>query len=331
MINMKKVAKKANVSISTVSRVFSNKKYYIKESTREKVLAAAKELGYFPNGFTAGIHGAATHNIALFVPSISNEMFPPIIKGAEDFLRKKGYNIILCIINDDLEIEKYYVNKLRNGIVDGFIICSMLSKSDSIRKLIKEEFPVVLVARYYNDNCNAVIIDNFQASYDAVNYLLRTGKKRIAVVLGPKELNVYGQRLEGYKEAIKNAGIEFDEKLIINETSGDNGLYQGITELLKRDSQIDAIFATNDHKAIITMKAIHDLGLKIPDDISVLGFDNIKVSTMLNPPLSTVSQPFYEMGKLAATKIYNIINGQGPKEPVVDVLNTEIIIRKTTI
>lgn len=119
--------------------------------------------------------------------------------------------------------------------------------------------------------------------------------------------------------------------MIINETSGDNGLYQGITELLKRDSQIDAIFATNDHKAIITMKAIHDLGLKIPDDISVLGFDNIKVSTMLNPPLSTVSQPFYEMGKLAATKIYNIINGQGPKEPVVDVLNTEIIIRKTTI
>lgn len=330
MANMKKIAELANVSISTVSRVLSDKEYYVKDSTRERVLAAVVELGYTTNGFAKVLNGRQTNNIALLIPSIENEMFPPIIKGAEDFLRKKGYNIILCNIKDDLELERYYVNKLRKDFVDGFIVCSTLSGSDSIRELIRDGFPIVLVSRYYDENCNAVIVNNYQAAYDATKYLISTGNKKIAIVLGRKELNIYGQRFEGYKAALKDAGIEFDEQLIILETSGDSGLYQAITELLQKDSNIDAIFATNDHKAIITMKAISDLGLKIPKDISVLGFDNIKLSTMLNPPLSTVSQPFYEMGSLAAKKIYDIINKQGSEKPVVDVLNTEIIIRKST-
>ncbi len=330
MRNMKKVAELAGVSISTVSRVLSDKKYYVKQSTREKVMLAVEDVGYHTNDNAKRLNEKSTNNIGLFIPNIENEMFPPIIKGAEDFLRKKGYNVILCNIDDDLEIEKYYVNKLRKNFVDGFIVCSMLNESDSIRELAREGFPLVLVARYYNENCSAVIVDNYQAAYDATNYLLSTGNKKIAIVLGRAELNIYKQRFEGYKAAIMKAGMDFDENLIILETSGDSGLYHAITELLKKEDNIDAIFATNDHKAIITMKAITDLGLKIPEDISVLGFDNIKISTMLNPPLSTVSQPFYEMGRLAAKKVYNIINNQGSAEPVVDVLNTEIIIRKST-
>lgn len=206
----------------------------------------------------------------------------------------------------------------------------MLNESESVRELIREEFPTVLVSRYYGEKCNAVIIDNYQAGYDATNYLLGTGKKRIAVVLGRKEVNVYEQRLEGYKSALEDAGIEYDANIIIHETSGDNGIYQGITGLLKKDSTIDAIFATNDHKAIITLKAINDLGIKVPEDISVLGFDNIKLSTMLNPPLSTVSQPFYEMGILAARKLYNLMTSEDIARPIVDVLETEIVIRKST-
>lgn len=330
MTNMKKVAELADVSISTVSRVLSHKEYYVKESTRDRVMEAVKKANYLPKSTNKTLNDEARHTIGLLVPNIENEMFPPIIKGAEGFLRKKGYNIILCNIGDDLAIEEYYINKLRKNIVDGFIICSMLSNSESIRELIRDGFPVVLVSRYYGEKCNAVIIDNYKAGYDATNYLLRTGKRKIAVVLGRKEVNVYEQRLEGYKMAIKEAKIEYDEDLIIHETSGDSGLYQSITELLKRDSTIDAIFATNDHKAIVTLKVINDLGIRVPEDISVLGFDNIKLSTMLNPSLSTVSQPFYEMGKLAARKLYNVINEEDFVEPRVDVLNTEIIIRKST-
>jgi LacI family transcriptional regulator len=328
--NIKMVAERAGVSISTVSRVLSDKQFYIKEDTKEKVLAAVSELGYSPNVLAKGLKGGRSNHIALLVPNIENEMFPPIIKGVEDFVRKKGYNVVLCNIDEDMEIEKYYINKLRQNLVDGFIVCSMLENAEHIRQLHKDGFPVVLVSRYYKDNINAVIIDNYQAAYDATNYLIRTGNKRIAIVIGRTELNIYGQRLEGYKEAIKNAKLEYDEQLVIFETSGDNGLYQAITELLRKGTKIDAIFATSDPKAIVTMKAVTDFGLKIPEDISVLGFDNIKVSTLLNPPLSTVSQPFYEMGNLAAKKIINIIDGNGPSEPVIDVLNTEIIIRKTT-
>lgn len=330
MTNIKTVAEHAGVSISTVSRVLSDKEFYIKEETREKVLAAVNELGYSPNVLAKGLKGGLSNNIALLIPNIENEMFPPIIKGVEDFVRRKGYNVILCNIDEDVEIEKYYINKLKQNLVDGFIVCSMLKNSDHIRQLHNEDCPVVIVSRYYGDNINAVIIDNYQAAYDATNYLIRTGNKRIGIILGHTELSIYGQRLEGYKDAIKNAGIEYDEQLVIYETSGDNGLYQAITELLRKGVKIDALFATSDPKAIVTMKAIIDFGLKIPEDISVLGFDNIKISTLLNPPLSTVSQPFYEMGKLAAKKIINMINGNGPAEPVIDVLNTEIIIRKST-
>lgn len=327
---MKMVAELAGVSISTVSRVLSDGEHYVKESTRKKVMDAVEELRYAPGVVARRAKGGRANNIGFFIPSIENEMFPPMIRGAEDFLRKKGYNVILCNIDDDLEVEKYYVNKLRDNYVDGFIVCSMLAGSDSIRQLHEEGFPVVLVSRYYGEKMHSVIIDNHQAAYDATNYLTRTGHKHIAIVLGRGDLNIYGQRFEGYKDALKNAGIEFDEQLVIHENSGDNGLYQGVTELLKSNTKIDAIFATNDHKAIITMKAVNDLGLKMPDDISVLGFDNIKISTMLNPALSTVSQPFYEMGKLAAKKVFNLINEDGVVDPVIDVLDTEVIIRKST-
>ncbi len=330
MSNIKDVAERAGVSPSTVSRVLSDTQYYIKKETREKVLKAVQELNYTPNVLAKGLKGGRSNNIGLLIPNIQNEMFPPIIRGVEDFVRKRGYNIILCDIDDDIEIEKYYVNKLSQNIVDGFIVCSMLKDSDSIRQLHKDGFPVVLVSRYYGEKMNSVIINNYQAGYDATNYLIRTGNKKIAIVVGRPELNVYGQRLQGYKDAIQNAGLELDENLIIYETSGDNGLYQAMMELLKKEDRIDAVFATSDPKAIVVMKAIMDNGLKIPDDISVLGFDNIAVSTLLNPPLSTVSQPFYQMGSLAAKKLLNIINGHGPAEPVIDILDTEIIIRKTT-
>ncbi len=330
MINIKMVAEKAGVSASTVSRVLGSKQAYVAKETREKVLEAVQELQYTPNMHAKGLRGGRTNSIALLIPDIENEMFPPIIKGIETYARKNGYNLMLSCTNEDIDIEKNFINKMSQGAVDGFVVCSMTQNSDHVRQLQRDGIPVVLVARYYGDKINAVVIDNFHAGYDATNYLINSGNKRIAIVVGRTDLSLYRERYEGYKAALKNADIIYDDRLVIHETSGANGLYKAIMNVLKSEDRPDAIFATNDHKAIISMQAVNDVGLRIPEDISVLGFDNIKISKLLNPPLSTVSQPLYDMGSLAAKKLINIINGNGPVEPVVDVFDTEIIVRKTT-
>ncbi|KPU44516.1 catabolite control protein A [Oxobacter pfennigii] len=332
-INLKTVAEYAGVSSSTVSRVISGKSY-VNEDTRERVLKAVKELGYTPNTLAKGLKMGRTNTIALMVPSIENEIFPIVTRGVENTARKNGFTVILCNTDENAEVEKEYINKLQNRWIDGFIISSMLPSSDHIRKLKADGFPVVLTSRFYDDSIDAVVIDNYRAAYDAVSYLIRTGHKRIAIAAGRKDLSIYQKRLQGYMDALKAHGIEVDESLIMEETSGPNSFYYLTQNLLNRGIRPDAVFATSDPKAIVIIRAIKDRGLRIPADISVMGFDNIEVSALIDPPLSTVSQPLYEMGVLAAKKLIDMIKAKEknviPSKPVIDYMNTDIIIRKST-
>lgn len=329
MTNINAVAKRAGVSASTVSRVISNKSY-VKEKTRQRVLKAVEELNYIPNVLAKGLKMGTTNTIALMVPSIQNQIFPIVARGVEDMARKNGFTVILCNTDEDIAVEKDYINKLRNRWVDGFIVSSMMPNSDHIYKLQEEGFPVVLTARYNDDRISAVVIDNYQAAYDAVCHLVKTGHKKIAIALGRINLPIYQMRFDGYKDALEHNGINLDEKLIINDTNGDSGFYHSTINLLKTGIRPDAIFATSDPKAIVVVRAITDFGLKIPEDISVLGFDNIEMSSLMEPPLSTVSQPLYEIGELAAKKLIDMIRGNGPAVPTVDVMRTDLIIRKST-
>lgn len=333
MINIKTVAQHAGVSTSTVSRVISGKSY-VKEQTRQCVLRAVQELNYSPNALAKSLKMGSTNTIALMVPTIENEIFPIITRGVEDTARKNGFTVILCNTYEDIEIEKDYINKLRTRWIDGFIVCSMLPDSDHIRQLHADGFPVVLTARYYDDSIDAVVIDNYRAAYDAVCYLIKTGHKRIAIAMGRREISIYQKRLEGYLDALKANNMAVDENLIIDETNGTNSFYYLTQNMLKRGVKPDAVFATSDPKAIVVIRAIKDLGLRIPEDISVLGFDNIEISALIDPPLSTVSQPFYDMGVLAAKKLINMIRYKDKDKtranPVVDILNTDLIIRKST-
>ncbi|NLW55233.1 MAG: LacI family transcriptional regulator [Firmicutes bacterium] len=333
MTTLKKVAEYAGVSTSTVSRVIAGKPY-VKEETRQRVLKAVQELSYSPNILAKSLKVGRTNTIALMVPSIQNQMFPIVTRGVEDTARKHGYTVILCNTDENIEVEKEYIRKLQNRWIDGFIVCSMLPDSDHIRKLKADGFPVVLTSRYYGDSIDAVIIDNYRAAYEAVSYLIITGHKKIAIALGRRQLSLYQQRLEGYLDALKDHGLPIDERLIMNETNGTNSFYELTQKLLDGPVIPDAIFATSDPKAIVVVRAIKDRGFRIPEDISVLGIDNIEMSAFMEPPLTTVSQPLYEMGALAAKKLIDLIDhknkSEEPPAPVVDVLETELIIRKST-
>jgi LacI family transcriptional regulator len=329
MTNMKKVAEDAGVAVSTVSRALSGSDR-VKEKTRVKVLEAANRLNYQPNVLAKGLKLGYTNTIALMVPSIENQIFPIIARGVEDIARKDGFTVILCNTDEDMKVEKEYITKLKTRWIDGFIVASMLPDSDHIRALCAENFPVVLVCRYYDEMISAVAIDNYRAAYDAVAYLIKTGHQRIALAIGRRALSIYQQRYQGYIAALKDHGFAIEPQLIMQETNGINSFYDLTQKLLKEDPKIDAIFASSDPKAIVIMRAIQDLGLHIPEDISVLGFDNIGMSDLVEPPLSTVSQPLYEIGALAAQKLIRMIQGKGTINPSIDFLKTELIIRKST-
>lgn len=329
MVTVKTVAEKAGVSPSTVSRVLSNPNAYVASDTRERVMKAVAELNYVPNVNARGLRKSLTRNIALVLPDIYNEAFPYIIAGVENYTRKNDYNIILCVTHEDIEIEKYYIEKLKNNQVDGFLVCSMIPKSNAVYQLQQEGIPVVLIARNLDDNIDAVVADNYTGAYQAVKYLRNIGKEHIAIISGDLELPLYQQRLNGYKAALKDTGAELNDNLIIYQNGNDKSLDMNIRQML-RNEKVDAIFATSDNKAILAMRSVAEEGLRIPQDIAVMGFDNIQMCSYMNPPLSTVAQPFEEMGSLAARRLIEKIEKKEVQKSMVDVFDTELMIREST-
>ncbi len=333
MVGLKDVAEYAGVSASTVSRVLAGKSY-VNDNTRKEVWEAIKALDYRPNALAQSLKNGISNTIALMIPSIQNLMFPDIVRGVEDAARKAGYTVVLCNTDEDIAVEEKYIDTLRTHLIGGFIVASMTPDSKHILRLRDEGVPLVLTSRSYDMETDAVIIDNEQAGFDATSYLLRTGHRRIALALGRTKLPIYADRLEGYKRALAQAGIPFDESLVMRESNGMSSFYALVRKLLRSGPRPDAIFATSDPKAFVVMRALYDEGLRIPEDISVIGLDNVEMSALVEPPLTTVSQPLYEMGKLAAQKLFAQIrykeehNCLPPAQ--VDVMRTELILRKST-
>jgi LacI family transcriptional regulator len=223
---------------------------------------------------------------------------------------------------------------LRPRLIDGFIIASMMSDSTHIMQLRKDDFPMVLTLRSYNKKIDAVVIDNKKAAYTGTKYLIERGHKKIALALGNTELALYADRFTGYQQALEDFDIPFNESLVLREQYGINSFYSLTRAMLENGIIPDAIFATNDSRAIIIMRALYDSGYSIPGDISVMGFDNVDIAAMVEPPLTTIAQPLYDIGVLAAEKLiyqiqYKEKHGVLDK-PVIDVVDTSLIIRKST-
>lgn len=333
---MKEVAAAAGVSISTVSRVL-NGKHYVNEETRQRVLDVVEQTNFKPNVLAKSLKIRRSHTICLMVPAIENLIFPPIVRGIEDTARKSGFTVVLCNTDEDDAIERAYIDKMKTRWIDGFVICSAYGGERHIHELCAEGVPMVLVNRYSAEDINKVdivTIDNFQAAYDATRYLIRTGHKRIALAYGREELYLYRERYRGYCAALADAGIPYDEDLVLREANGKESFYQLTRDAMALPQPPDAIFATSDPKAFVVLHALHDLGKRIPQDVAVLGFDNVQLSSMVEPPLSTVAQPFYDMGCVAAKSLLRQINYKeknGVLPPAVrHVMGVDLIIRRST-
>lgn len=329
MATIKDVAQRAQVSTSTVSRVLSGK-VFVDEQTRGRVLAAMEALDYRPNPLARALREKRTNTFALLVPGIENQIWPLVARGVENVARKNDYSVILCNTDNDVKVEQQYLTRLQRRWVDGIIIAPAQDDEPYLHQLEESGFPVVQVIRGLESGMDSVIIDNFRIAYDAVEYLYKTGHRHIAIASGRQELNIYRRRLEGYRKALQDLGLDQDERLVIQEIKELNNLYRLTRQRLEEGVPIDAVVATSDSKAIMVMRAIRDTGKSIPQDISVIGMDDIETSSFFEPRLTTMAQPFIQIGELAARKLIFHIDHPDQYTPVTDVLHHELIIRRST-
>lgn len=330
MSTLKEVARRAGVSASTVSRVLS-KKLHVDEKTEQRVMRAIEELNYHPNPLARALREKRSYILALVVPGIENQIWPLVARGVERIARRHNYSVLLCNTDNDVNLEKQSFVRLRQQWVDGIIVAPAKDTGPHILSAVQEGFPLVQVIRGLEDKrIDAVMVDNFRIAYAAVEYLYKTGHRHIAIASGQQELNIYRQRLTGYKQAIADFGLPADDSLVFQEIKELNNLYRLTQQKIRDGVTVDAIVATSDPKAIVVMRALRDVGLSIPHDISVIGIDNIEQSFYVEPPLTTLAQPFVEMGELAAQKLIFHINHPDDYTPATDLLNFELIIRRST-
>ncbi|WP_270474925.1 LacI family DNA-binding transcriptional regulator [Clostridium cochlearium] len=306
--SIKDVAREAGVSIATVSRVL-NDIDVVNEDTKKKVLAAIKKLGYRPNIVARSLKTQRTSTIGIIVPDISNQFYPEIVRGAEDVANIYEYNIMLCNTDLDTEKEKEYLRVLKEKMTDGVLYMSNSLENETV-ELIKElNIPTVLVETTdENKDFPSVSIDNKKAAYEAVEYLISKGNKTIAYI-GPKDEknNAGALRYKGYKESLEKNNIKIRESLIyISGMKAGDG-YEGMKHILKEES-IDSVFCASDEIAMGAINALRDNGLKVPEDVDVIGFSNIYSASIFYPKLTTIAQPMYDMGSVGMRMLIKIIN-----------------------
>ncbi len=325
------IASALNVSKSTVSRALRDA-YDIKPETRKKVMEYIRKMDYQPDFFAQNLKSRKSKTIGIIVPAYSIPFFPIAISGIQDYASKQGYNIMICHSNEQCDLEIQNIEALLAANVDGMIISVArdTEKNEHIRRLRKKGVPLVLFNRVIeNLKVAKVVVDDYYGAFKMVKYLINTGCARIAHIAGPSNIVLSMNRRAGYFDALKEANLEIRQSLI---RDGDFTVESGMecmTSLLESKEEFDAVFCVCDTVAFGAMKILKDYGKKIPDEISIAGFTNEPMAGLIEPSLTTVKQPIYQIGENAAKMLFAQI--RDPNLPAeICVMETELVIRNST-
>jgi LacI family transcriptional regulator len=322
------VAGEAGVSYATVSRVINNKGH-VRPETRERVLRAMTRLGYVVDQRARSLAGGRSQVIGLLVHDVSTSYIGEIIRGIDAELASAQYDLILYTTHRRKTKESAYVATLTRGLADGLLLVLPRNPGAYLETLRQSRFPHVLIDhRGVDEEVPAVAAANRQGAYNAAKYLVELGHRRIGFITGAMDQICAQDRLEGYKAALADQGVAFDPELVYEGNFFQPLGYTGASALLELPHPPTAIFASNDVSAFGVMEAIREYGLRIPDDVSVLGFDNIPQAAHVHPPLTTVQQPLEEMGRIATRMLLEYIND--PQRSIERVeLPTELVLRQS--
>ncbi|AJY76951.1 LacI family DNA-binding transcriptional regulator [Paenibacillus beijingensis] len=330
-ITIKDVALKANVSIATVSRVLNQSKP-VSKAVRERVLKVVGELNFNPNSVARSLIMKESKLIGVLIPGIENTYISIFVQAIEEEFFKHNYTTLLCNTKRDTDIELHYLKLLREKYVDGVVLLTSAPKPKHIEFFENNAVPVVFASHTDKQRrFSSINIDDYKAAYDATRYLIQLGHRRIAFFGGPRMYVQVIRRLEGYKQALTDHGIEYDEKLYYPLDYTIESGYESGMKLFRQNDKPTAVFCISDMVAIGAIRAADDSGLRVPEDISVMGFDDIPIAKSYLPGFTTVRQPVYELGVQAAQMLLKQIRQKEDYAPEAKILPHEIIIRGSCI
>lgn len=313
-VNIKWLAKELNLSIATVSRALQDS-YMVNEETKQRVLELAKKANYRANPYASSLRRQKSKTIAVVIPEIANNFFSLAINGIDEVAQKNNYHILIYLTHDSLEREVSITQHLLNGRVDGVLI-SVSSETNTFEHLVElknSNIPIVFFDRVCNEiDTVKITTDDYQSGFNATEHLIQNGCRKVAYLQISKNLSIGQKRLKGYQDALNKHNIPHDERLVILGTNDSDENYAHIKKLLASKKRPDGIFASVESLAMTVYYVCNELGLRIPEDVKVISFSNLATAPLLAPSLTTITQPAFQIGKEAATSLFQILkNNKG--------------------
>jgi len=329
-ITIKDIAKYAGVSTATVSMIVNKNDERISSQTREKVLKVIEEYNYVPNRVASSLVTKKTKTIGLVIPDIANPFFPEIARGVEDKANDEGYTVILCNSDNVLTKEDSYIDMLQEKMVDGIVFTASSRRTSISSSLEKVKVPVITVDRDIPNltKQGKIAVNNEHGAYNIVSYMIEKGYKKICHITGPLTSKTARDRYNGYVHAHKENNISLLSHHLYDGAYTSIWGIEAVDALLKDGYEFDSIFCGNDMIAVGAMKGLEKHGLNVPNDIGVVGFDDIEIAQLVTPELTTVRQPKYEMGYKAAEMLIKMIDNEH-NDQFEYLLNTEMVIRNS--
>lgn len=334
-ITLRDIAKVLNLSVSTVSRALTDS-YQIGDKTKKLVLEYAKAHNYVPNRMARGLKEGKSRSIGVVVCSIDNSFVSQMLDGIDQFCKANDYQLIIMQSKEDFEQEKACINLLYAGGIDGLLISPTFQTTDFdyLKKLQYDGLPIVLFDRLSkNINTHKVAVDNFKGAYQAIEHLIVNGYQNIAHINSESKLNLATDRFDGYTKALSDYNISYQKKLVkfCNTNSLNESLEVAIKQLMNLAKKPDAIFTATDQITTKSLAILTQLNYKIPQDIALIGFSNTDLANVFNPALSTIYQPAFEIGSLAAKQLLSLIQDKSEVIFETILLHTELQPRASTI
>ncbi len=323
------IAKRVGLSKASVSRAL-NGKQDVDPETRKRVLKVAAQVGYVPSASARALSNGRSNCLGLLVPTLTWPWILEVLRGVAEEIERSGYSLILYTTSGGEDSEREFMAQVvPAGAVDGLALVIPLGMLEYIERLAKGGLPVVVVDdRGHYPDLPTVATTNIEGGRSATLHLVERGRRRIAMLNGPRDFGCNRDRLEGYKSALQKAGLQFDPKLVVDSDFKESGGASAMATLLAADPKLDAVFVANDVMAFGAMRALRNNGRRVPDDVAVVGFDDIPASAMTHPPLSTVRQPLYEMGRTAASMVMAAVRGESITKRIE--LPTSLVIRESS-
>jgi DNA-binding LacI/PurR family transcriptional regulator len=326
-VTIVEVARHAGVSITTVSHALSGKRK-VAAATRARIDDSIKELGYRPNAFARSLRTERSHAVALVIPDITNPYYPTLARGMQDTLHAGGYQTFVGSTDGDRENERSFLNDSLQRRVDGIAFASFATTTRMLAPVLRANIPVVSIGttiRHRTVDC--VRTDDVEGSRDATTYLIERGYAPIAMIGGPAGTSPSDNRLEGYRSALRDAGIDSDPRLLAVGDFTRTGGSKAMRRLLDGPAPPRAVFCANDLMAIGAMDAIRDAGLRVPDDVALVGYDDIEAASLVTPDLTTVVNPAYDMGRECGRLLLERMSGRRDGQRVEVVVPHRLVAR----